>query len=161
VADLGLGWSSEVRVWSSRETLRFGESGFANVCFRLPNDRFSGNGGLSLRKVSAIRRVLAFQQRENNTAAEDEWFGGRVWVLPGANVASGTNGQLAVEDTYIPNPMGFHVRDGGNNLADAVWKNHAQRKQIFEYCPELSLIMDMKLERERCPYDNYEGGLRQ
>ncbi|KAH8194846.1 hypothetical protein TruAng_010979 [Truncatella angustata] len=121
--------------------------------------RFSGNGGLSLRRISTIKRVLKFQERVNDTQPEDEWFGTRVWVLPGAKVASGTEGQLAVEDTYIPNSMGFHVRDGGNNLPDAVWKDASQRKAIFEYCPELSLIMDMKLESERCPGDDKQGNL--
>jgi hypothetical protein len=42
--------------------------------------------------------------------------------------------------------MGFHVRDGGEGLADDVWKNY-----------ELAMIMPMKLERERCVGDNKEG----
>jgi membrane protein involved in colicin uptake len=42
-------------------------------------------------------------------------------------------------------------------LAEAVWKDQKQRQEIFKYCPELSLIMDMKLERERCPGDDREG----
>ncbi|KAH9906267.1 hypothetical protein F4778DRAFT_639483 [Xylariomycetidae sp. FL2044] len=124
---------------------------------RQPDDRFSGNGGLSLRRVSTIKRVLAFQERYNDTNPEDEWFGTRLWVLPGAKVASGTDGQLAVENTYIPNPMGFHVRDGGSDLPKEVWEDPKQRKAIFEYCPELSLIMDMKLEIERCPGDKGRG----
>jgi hypothetical protein len=123
---------------------------------RTPTDRFSGNGGLSLRRVSAIKRVLKIQERYNDTAPEDEWFGTRLVVLPGAKVASAEDGQLAVEDTYIANPMGFHVREGGTKLADEVWKDPTQRKQILDYCPELSLIMDMKLERERC--DDDDGG---
>ncbi|KAJ9131659.1 hypothetical protein NKR23_g11638 [Pleurostoma richardsiae] len=126
---------------------------------RSPDDRFSGNGGLSLRRVSAIRRVLEFQARYNDTEAEDEWFGKRLWVLPGEKVAAGKNGVLAVEDVYIEQPMGYHVRDGGRGLRDEVWKNHNQRKKIFEYCPELSLIMDMKLERERCHGDDREGSV--
>lgn len=126
---------------------------------RTVDDRFSGNGGLSLRRVSTIKRVLKFQERLNDTQPEDEWFGGRVWVLPGAKVASGIQGQLAVEDTYIPNPMGFHVRDGGKGMSDEVWKKHEQRKSIFKYCPELSMIMDMKLEVERCEGDNLEGSI--
>ena len=53
--------------------------------------------------------------------------------------------------------MGFHVRDGGENLADDVWKNPERRRSNFEYCPELAMIMPMKLERERCEGDNREG----
>ncbi|KAI2630520.1 hypothetical protein GGS21DRAFT_205669 [Xylaria nigripes] len=124
---------------------------------RVEDDRFSGNGGLSIRRVSTIRRVLKFQARYNDTRPEDEWFGTRLWVLPGAKVAAGKEGQLAVEDQYIPNAMGFHVRDGGRGIADAVWKDPGQRKTILDYCPELSLIMDMKLERERCPGDRLDG----
>ncbi|KAI0200492.1 hypothetical protein F4808DRAFT_429080 [Astrocystis sublimbata] len=127
---------------------------------RKEDDHFSGNGGLSLRRVSMIRRVLKFQERYNNSNAEDEWFGTRLYVLPGAKVAAGTDGQLAVEDTYVPNSMGFHIRDGGNGISDQVWKNPDQRKAIFNYCPELSLIMDMKLERERCPGDNRDGTIQ-
>ncbi len=123
----------------------------------MDNDRFSGNGGLSLRRVTAIKRVLKFQSRYNDTQAEDEWFGTRVIVLPGAKVASGEDGQLTVEDIYTPYPMGFHVREGGNQLAEAVWKDPDQRQAIFKYCPELSLVMDMKLEMERCPGDNKTG----
>jgi len=53
--------------------------------------------------------------------------------------------------------MGYHVRDGGENLADDVWKDQHRRKSNFNYCPELAMIMPMKLERERCEGDNREG----
>ncbi|KAI1355744.1 hypothetical protein F5Y01DRAFT_151936 [Xylaria sp. FL0043] len=128
---------------------------------RTVDDRFSGNGGLSMRRVSAIRRVLRFQERYNDTKPEDEWFGERVWVLPGAKVAAGKNGQLAVEDHYISDAMGFHLRDGGRAISDQVWKDPVQRKTILDYCPELSLIMDMKLERERCPGDRLDGTIEE
>ncbi|GAP89323.1 hypothetical protein SAMD00023353_3700600 [Rosellinia necatrix] len=134
---------------------------------RTVNDRFSGNGGLSIRRVSTIKRVLGFQARHNDTAPEDEWFGTRLWVLPGARVAAGQRGQLAVEDQYVPDAMGFHVRDGGRRdgdgavMADAVWKDPARRRAILDYCPELGLVMDMKLERERCPGDNLDGTIQE
>src|SRR2546430_2179122 len=89
---------------------------------RTPDDRFSGNGGLSLRRASAIRRVLAFQSRFNDTNPEDEWFGRRLSVLPGEKVAKGLDGVLAVEEVYVEKPMGFHIRDGGKSLKDEVWK---------------------------------------
>lgn len=125
---------------------------------RSADDRFSGNGGLSLRKVSAIRRILRFQARYNNSEAEDEWFGRRLWVLPGEKVTSGLTA-LAVENVYVEKPMGFHIPNSGKNLPDEVWKNPEQRKKIFDYCPELSLIMDMKLERERCSGDDKQGNI--
>lgn len=123
------------------------------------NDRYSGNGGLSLRRVSAIRRVLAFQARHNDTDPEDEWFGKRLLSLPEERVTSSSDPIFTVEDVYHERPMGFHVRQGGASLADGVWKDQRRRKGIFEYCPELGLVMDMKLERERCEGDNGEGGI--
>jgi hypothetical protein len=62
-----------------------------------------------------------------------------------------------VEDSWHEKPMGFHVREGGENLPDDVWKEPTRRKANFNYCPELSMIMPMKLERERCDGDNKEG----
>lgn len=115
------------------------------------NDQTPGQGGLSLRRVSAIRRVLSFQARYNDSEPEDEWFSKRIYLLPNVKVASPADEGLAVEEVYFPNPMGFHVRDGGRGLLGyQVWGDEARRKEIFSYCPELSLIMDMKLERERC-----------
>lgn len=126
---------------------------------RREHDAFGGHGGLSLRRVSTIRRVLNFQERYNDTEAEDEWFGKRLRVLPDERIATGDSGVLSVEDVYYEKPMGFHLRGGGEKLKDEVWKNPERRKSIFEYCPELSLIMDMKLEIEKCEDDNGEGGL--
>jgi hypothetical protein len=105
-----------------------------------------------------VKQILSFQSRFNDTYPEDEWFGARVSVLPGAKVANGDEeAHFSVEDIWHETPMGYHVRDGGTYLADAVWKSRIQRQKIFGYCPELSMIMPMKLERERCPNDNGEG----
>ncbi|RYO88120.1 hypothetical protein DL766_000679 [Monosporascus sp. MC13-8B] len=103
---------------------------------RVQNDRYSGNGGLSLRRVSTIKRVLRFQSRYNDTQPEDEWFGHRVIVLPGAKVASDENGQLTVEDVYMPNPMGFHVRDGGNQLAEGFFERVTRPDSILHVVVE-------------------------
>lgn len=125
--------------------------------YRNDDDRFSGNGGLSLRRVSVIKRILSFQARFNDSEPEDEWFGKRLWVLPGAKVASKVDGAIAVEDVYMERPMGYHIRGGGGNLNEEIWGDASRRKEILEYCPELSMIMDMKLERERCPDDDGNG----
>lgn len=109
--------------------------------------------------MSAIKRVLSFQARENNSQPEDEWFGQRLWTLPGAKVASGTVNALAAEDVYAERPMGYHLRDGGRGIKDEMWSDPQQRHRIFEYCPEISLIMDMKLKAERCPNDDEHGHL--
>lgn len=108
--------------------------------------------------MSVIKRVLSFQARFNDSEPEDEWFGKRLWVLPGAKIASKLDGAIAVEDVYMERPMGYHVREGGNNLNEDVWGDAARRRDMFEYCPELSMITDMKLERQRCPDDDGKGG---
>ncbi|ROW14453.1 hypothetical protein VPNG_03881 [Cytospora leucostoma] len=120
-------------------------------------DHFSGNGGLSLRRVSAIRKVLAFQARYNDTEPEDEWFGKRLYIMPGLKVASGMDGALAVENVYMERPMGFHVQGMGENLPAEVWDDYERRKNILEYCPELYTVLDAKFERERCPGDALDG----
>ena len=128
-----------------------------DVC-RTQDDRFAGNGGLSLRRISSVRKILGFQSRYNDTEAEDEWFGKRITLLPGTKVANeAQEDHLAVEDIYHEKPMGYHVREGGENLADDVWLDPNRRKANFEYCPELSMIMPMKLERERCEEGSIEA----
>ncbi|TAQ88302.1 hypothetical protein B7494_g3392 [Chlorociboria aeruginascens] len=115
-------------------------------------DRFAGNGGLSLRRISTVKKILGFQSRYNDTEPEDVWFGKRITLLPGATVASGEEeDHFAVENIWHEKPIGYHVRDGGKELPEEVWKDPQHRKDIFAYCPELSMIMPMKLERERCP----------
>lgn len=107
--------------------------------------------------MSVIKRVLSFQARFNDSEPEDDWFGKRLWILPGAKIASKLEGAISVEDVYMERPVGFHIREGGNNVNEDMWSDAARRREIFEYCPEVSMIMDMKLERERCPDDDGSG----
>jgi uncharacterized protein YbbK (DUF523 family) len=83
-------------------------------------------------------------------------------VIPGLKVANGEQeNHFSVEEVWHERPMGYHVRNlGGGKLPEGVWKSKAQRKKIFDYCPEIVIIMPMKLERERCEGDNGEGELR-
>lgn len=137
-----------------------GEEAQSHTSLRTVDDKFAGNGGLSLRRMSKVRQILGFQSRYNNSGPEDEWFGRRITVLPGSKVASAAEeNRFSVEDQWHAKPMGFHVREGGENLPEGVWRDHDQRQKIFEYCPELSLIMPMKLIRERCETDDLVGGL--
>lgn len=125
---------------------------------RSVDDRFAGNGGLSLRKVSLMKRILSYQARYPDSEPEDAWFGQRVSHTPGLKIATAEQeDHFAVEDVYHEKPMGYHLHKGTERLPEDVWKNKDQRKAIFEYCPEISMIMDMKLEIERCEGDNREG----
>ncbi|KAK0738368.1 hypothetical protein B0T18DRAFT_441123 [Schizothecium vesticola] len=53
------------------------------------DSRFGGNGGLSLRRRSAVVDVLRHQVRRNNSEAEDVWITDRLGHRPGARLADG------------------------------------------------------------------------
>lgn len=55
-----------------------------------PNGQYGGNGGLSLRRVSAIVDVLRNQERAEGSEPEDVWLSMRLAVRPGARMANGT-----------------------------------------------------------------------
>lgn len=120
-------------------------------------DRFGGNGGLSLRRVSKVLEVLQFQTRLDNTFSEDQWMASRVGLVPGANMAPpAVEKEFAVEDIWTERPMGYHINPtvGPGNSQD-VWDDPAKRKMIYEYCPEIKIILDMRLDREQCPLSDY------
>lgn len=52
----------------------------------------------------------------------DESFSSVEWLLKYEydSILCANSAQLAVEDHYIPNAMGFHVGDGGHGLSDLV-----------------------------------------
>ncbi|KAK5664201.1 hypothetical protein OQA88_417 [Cercophora sp. LCS_1] len=55
-----------------------------------PNSRFGGNGGLSMRRVSAIVKVLKNQIRVDGSDPEDVWLTDRLGHLPGGRLANGS-----------------------------------------------------------------------
>ncbi|KAF3936142.1 hypothetical protein ABW19_dt0200930 [Dactylella cylindrospora] len=121
------------------------------------NDNFGGNGGLSLRKISKIRQVLSFQERIENTDPEDLWLIKRIGLLPNANMANATTeSQFSVENVWHESPMGFHLGWSGARLPEGVWDSEDQRKRVYEYCPEIKMIMKMRLEREKCSPEEIE-----
>ncbi|KFX94898.1 hypothetical protein V490_04100 [Pseudogymnoascus sp. VKM F-3557] len=125
---------------------------------RSDTDTFAVNGGLSVRRVAAIKRVLDSQSRDADSEPEDEWFGKRVSAMPDFKVASGLDTKhFSVEEVYHEAPMGYHLRNGRGHLPVGVWRNSDQRARILKYCPEISIILPMKYELERCKGDNREG----
>jgi hypothetical protein len=123
-----------------------------NMVHRNLEDRFGGNGGLSLRRVSKVLEVLQFQTRLDNTFSEDQWMASRVGLVPGANMAPpAVEREFAVEDIWTERPMGYHINPtvGPGNSQD-VWNDPAKRRMIYEYCPEIKIILDMRLDREQC-----------
>ncbi|KAI1426203.1 hypothetical protein F5Y12DRAFT_794715 [Xylaria sp. FL1777] len=75
-----------------------------------PGSRFGGNGGLSLRRVSAIIEVLRDQVRVDGSEPEDVWLTERLGHRPGARMANGTlsltfSGEmLAGENAQVASP---------------------------------------------------------
>ncbi|PNY24981.1 Uncharacterized protein TCAP_05064 [Tolypocladium capitatum] len=125
-----------------------------------PGDQaFAGYGGLSLRRVSTIKKVLRHQRRHNNSEPEDEWFEKRITSLPGEKIVTGSGAVFAVENKLTHKPMGYHAPRSRRGLDRNVWKDPKARESIFQYCPELRIIMDMKLEKQRCPGDNRQGDI--
>jgi hypothetical protein len=55
-----------------------------------PNGKYGGNGGLSIRRVSAMLDVLRHQQRVDGSEPEDVWLTMRLGVRPNANMANGS-----------------------------------------------------------------------
>ena len=106
--------------------------------------RYGGNGGLSLRKVSSIITVLKNQVRINNSDPEDVWLSERLAHLTGANIANGTMAnQFSVENTNVERPMGYHIGTSGRVLPTAYLGSIEKRKKVWDYCPELKMVLEM------------------
>jgi len=118
-----------------------------------PGDGLGGNGGLSIRRVSRIIQVLENDHRpENDGALEDLWLVQRLQLLPGAKMANGTTEQkFSVEQVWHDEPMGYHLGWSGARLPEGVWDEKEKRDKIWNWCPEIKLILNMRLEREGCP----------
>lgn len=100
-----------------------------------------------MRRISKVLEVLKFQQRLDNEASEDQWLSARLGTLPDAEMPGpNISKQFAVEMIPYEAPMGYRVLDNSD-----VWGTREKRKAIFEWCPEIKMILDMRLERERCP----------
>ncbi|KAL8779959.1 MAG: hypothetical protein Q9194_001178 [Teloschistes cf. exilis] len=112
------------------------------------DDRFGGNGALSLRRISGVKQVLRFQSRLNDSDPSDRWLSMRMGLLPDARMAPAIKeAEFSVENVWHDKPMGYRL---DHHLPDSVWGDQAQRKQIYDYCPEVKIIHEMKLERQRC-----------
>lgn len=76
-----------------------------------PTATHGGNGGLSLRKVSRILKVLEHQRRqENDGALEDLWLTERLHYLEGSHMPNATISKtFSVESVWDDAPLGYHV----------------------------------------------------
>ena len=113
--------------------------------------------------MSRIKEVLKFQSRQDDGEGEDRWLVRRVGLLPGAKMAENhVEQQFSVERIWYDKPLGYHMGPKDNGLPKEIWDNQAQRRMIYDYCPEIKMILAMKLEGERCKDDasKHKGGER-
>lgn len=73
--------------------------------------QYGGNGGLSLRKVSKIIKVLKKEKREiGDGALEDLWLSERLNRLEGRKMPNATVSKtFSVESVWDEKPLGYHV----------------------------------------------------
>ncbi|KAL8708760.1 MAG: hypothetical protein Q9220_006402 [cf. Caloplaca sp. 1 TL-2023] len=122
------------------------------------SNRWSGGGALSLRHLPHIHRVLAFQTRQDDAESEDRWLIDRVKVLPGIRLPKPEIEKgFSVEGVWDERPMGIHVAGEEGGLIKEVWGDEARRKGLLGWCPEVKIVMGMKLERERCAVEEEKG----
>ncbi|RPA87942.1 hypothetical protein BJ508DRAFT_196802, partial [Ascobolus immersus RN42] len=113
----------------------------------LEQDIMGGNGGLSLRRISKVLKVLEMEQREDDDPQlEDLWLSRRVGVLPGAVVPNGTISKtFSVESIWYEAPLGYHTGWEGLYLPGDVWGTREKREWILKgYCPEMRMATQVK-----------------
>lgn len=104
-----------------------------------------------MRRVSKVKQVLSFQSRQDEGEPEDHWLVGRIATLPDANMPSPeVEKGFSVQAVWHERPLGYHISAHGTNRHHEIWDSDERRKKIYEYCPEIKMILDMKLEKERC-----------
>jgi hypothetical protein len=102
-----------------------------------------GNGGLSLRHIPSIVKVLKNDTRKAGAEWEDRWLCDRLPNTAPANISQ----KFSVESIYYERPLGYHLRGSGKLIDPRIWGNKTRKRQIFRYCPETKIILgNMGLE---------------
>ncbi|WQF76397.1 hypothetical protein CDEST_01411 [Colletotrichum destructivum] len=78
-----------------------------------PGGRWGGNGGLSIRRVSAMIDILRHQKRVDGSEPEDVWLAERLAHRPGSKVANGTVSLTFSGEMH--SGEGAKVNKGGEN----------------------------------------------
>ncbi|TVY31337.1 hypothetical protein LSUB1_G008966, partial [Lachnellula subtilissima] len=111
---------------------------------------YGGNGGLSLRKVSKILKVLEKQKRPvGDGALEDLWLSSRLNALEGAQMPNANMSKtFSVESVWDETPLGYHIGWLGVHH-EQIWDDQSQVNHVMEYCPEVKMILGMKLDNDK------------
>lgn len=110
------------------------------------DNRYGGNGGLSLRHVPIIIKLLETEKRVANSDWEDRWLCDRLGVMEGANMPPpSVEREFSVEGIWSDRPFGYHLRGSGLLLSGDIWGDATKRQAIFDYCPEIKIVLDMDL----------------
>lgn len=112
--------------------------------------QYGGNGGLSLRKVSKILEVLRTNQRKvGDGALEDLWLTNNIHSLPGSHMPDASISKtFSVESVWDDAPLGYHIGWLGVHH-EQIWDDKDQVDHVLRYCPEVKMILGMKLDNDK------------
>ncbi|ESZ90840.1 hypothetical protein SBOR_8785 [Sclerotinia borealis F-4128] len=115
-----------------------------------PNSTYGGNGGLSLRRVSSILRLLEKERRKpKDGALEDLWLSNKLNKLKGSKMANAkVSKTFSVESVWDEAPLGYHIGWLGAHHQQ-IWDKPEYVSHIMNYCPEVKIILGMKLDKDK------------
>lgn len=112
--------------------------------------QYGGNGGLSLRNVTKIIQVLEVENRTvGDGALEDLWLTDRLHRLPNSHMPNADISKtFSVESVWDKTPLGYHIGWLGVHH-EQIWDVQEQVDHVMEYCPDVKMIMGMKLAGDK------------
>ena len=78
-------------------------------------------------------------------ALEDLWLARSINGLPGARMPNANISKtFSVESVWDEKPLGYHIGWLGVHH-EQIWDDEAQVEHVLEYCPEVKMILGMRL----------------
>lgn len=104
-----------------------------------------GNGGLSIRNIGAVRSLLTKTTRAPGTELEDLWFvkGFEAHHMLEHFAPRAVAASFSAEMVYSWHPLGYHVGGSGSLLWGGVWGTPSLRQELYDWCPEVKMLVDM------------------
>ncbi|GAM82232.1 hypothetical protein ANO11243_002110 [Dothideomycetidae sp. 11243] len=114
------------------------------------NSWHDGFNGYSLRKVSVMKETIKTSKILPDMA-DDSSLMDEVWSRPDAVVPNSEKSSLFVmESGWVERPMAYHP-SAKMIKEDEGWITSNGRRGIWDHCPEVKVVMHMKLNRQKCP----------